>query len=162
MEKIFRKLIEDNFSELAGARVDASIPVPEHLINELIAVSLEGNKSITYCRVSIGGQNRVSVTLKTPLWPWPLHLQLKLFHSVDLAGSPKIRAFLENNVFLGKLGAFFKALPAWIKMYQDQVIIDLGQFVQAPEQEKMLERVRSVELTTEPAKIIFDIKIEVD
>jgi len=125
MDAIFQRLVDSNFSELTGLEVNASVSVPERLVNEIVAASLIGNKNLEYCRVSIGGQNRVTADIKSPLWPWPFHLKLKLFREVDFSGSPKVRAFLENNVLLGKLGALFKALPEGIVFYQDQISVDL-------------------------------------
>jgi len=162
MDAIFRKLIENNLSDLAGLTVDASIPVPEHIVNEIIEVTLRGNKNITACRVSIGGQNKVSVNLKTPYWLWPINIKLQLASSLDLTGSPKIRASLENNVFLGKLGALFKALPEGVNIYGDQVSVDVQSFLETPEQRRMLDLLKSVEVRTEPARVIFDIKIKVE
>ena len=81
MDEIFQKIIDSNFSDLAGLTVDASIPVPQYIINEIIEAALEGNKNIEYCRVSIGGPNRIAVKLKTTMWPWPLDLKLRLFRS---------------------------------------------------------------------------------
>src|SRR5262245_43449484 len=40
MDKIFRKIIDNNFSDLKGTIVDASIPVPQYLINEIIEAAL--------------------------------------------------------------------------------------------------------------------------
>ena len=162
MDSVFQRLVDNNFSELAGLAVDASIPVPEHIVNEIIAAAMRENKNITYGRVSIGGQNRVAVALKTSLWPWPFNLKLRLFSSVDLTSSPKVRAFLENGIVLGRLGSLLKALPAGISLYKDQIVVDIGSFLQTPEQKRMLDLVRSVEIRTEPAKIIFDLKIGVD
>src|SRR6186997_3084152 len=104
MDAIFQRLITDNFSELPGLEVRARVPVSERLVNEIISVSLQETKNIEYCRLSIGGQNRVTANIKTSLWPWPFSLKLKLFREVDFSGSPKVRAFLENHVLLGKLG----------------------------------------------------------
>ena len=162
MDEIFRKLIDNNFSDLVGLTIDASIPVPDHIVNEIIEAALWGNKNIYACRVSIGGQNKVSLNLKTPLWLWPINMKLKLERWVDITGSPKIRASLENNVFLGKLGALFKALPEGVNIYGDQVIVDVQSFLETPEQRKMLDLIKSVEVRTEPAKMIFDIKIKVE
>ncbi len=53
MDRIFEKLIDNNFSGLAGLTVDASIPVPEGIIHEIIQASLRWNKNIRECRVSI-------------------------------------------------------------------------------------------------------------
>jgi hypothetical protein len=94
------------------------------------------------------------------MWPWPLNLKLKLFHTVDFSGSPKVRAFLENNVLLGKLGALFKALPPEIMLYEDQVTVDVGAFIHDPDQKRLLALIQSAEISTEPGKIIFDVKIE--
>ena len=160
MDAIFRRLVDDNFSELPGLEVNASVPVPERLVNEIIAASLQGNKNIEYCRVSIGEQNRVTANLKTPLWPWELKLKLKLFGEVDFSSSPKVRAFLENNVLLGKLGALLKALPEGILLYEDQVSVDLGSFLKTPEQKRYLDLVKAVGIRTETGTIIFDVKIQ--
>ena len=162
MDAIFQRLIEDNFSDLMGLTVDASIPVPEQIVNEVIDVALQGNKNIHECRVSIGGQNKVFVNLKTPLWLFPIHIKLKLESSVDFTSSPKVRAVLENNVFLGKLGALFKALPEGVNIQGNQVIVDVQAFLETLEQRKMLDLIKSVDIRTEPAKVIFDIKIKVE
>jgi len=162
MDAIFNRLSNNNFSELPGLRVLATIPVPERLANELVETSIRGNQNIEYCRLSIGGQNRVLANIKTPLWPWPFSLKLKLFKEVDFSNSPKVRAFLENHVLLGRLGALFKALPDGIVLYKDQVSIDLGAFIATPEQKRYLEFVKAVEISTEEGRIILDIKIEID
>ena len=162
MEEIFKKLIDSNFSDLNGLTVDASVPVPQYIVNEIIEVALQGNKNIEYCRVSIGGQNRVSVKLKTTMLPWSLDLKLRLFKSVDLARSPRIRASLENNILLGKLGSFFKALPKGINLYGNQVVVDIQSFLSTPEQKKFLDLIESAEINSEEGKVILDVKIRVD
>jgi hypothetical protein len=160
MDAIFQRLVNNNFSEVPGMEVNARIPVSEQLVNEIIAALLQGSQNIEYCRVSIGAQNHVSANVKTPLWPWPLNLKLKLFREVDFSGSPKARAFLENNVLLGKLGALFKALPDGILIYENQISVDLGSFLQTPEQKQLLQMVKAVEINTEAGKIIFDINLQ--
>jgi len=164
MDKIFQKILNNNFSDLKGTLVNASVPVPEYLINEIIQVALQGNKSIESCRISVHGQSRVSANLKTTLLPWSLNLKLKLDNSVDFASysSPKIRAWLGNNILLGRLGSFFNALPEGIKLYGEQVVLDIGTFLQTPEQKRMLAMVKWVGIRTEESKVILDVKIEVD
>jgi len=159
MDKIFQRIIDDNFSELPGLVVDASIPVPESLVNEIIQTTLRGNRTISRCRVTISPDNQVAADVKSPLLPWTFHLKMKLFGSVDFTGSPKVRAFLENNLLLGKLGALFKALPEGIKIYDDQVVLDIGSFL-SPEQKELLSLVRSVNIKTEEGKVLLDVKIE--
>lgn len=164
MDRIFQKLVENNFSELKGTIVDATIPVPHGLINELFDVSLRGSKSISSGVVSIHPQNRVSVNLKTTILPWPLDLKLKLDNSIDFASysSPKLRAWMENNRLLGSLGSIFNALPEGVKIYGNQVVLDLGAFLPAPEQKRMLELVKSVDIKTEEGRVILEVKIVVD
>ena len=164
MDKIFQKLIDTNFSDLPGTTVDASIPVPQALINEVLKEALRGNKNIASCQVAVHAQNRVSATVKTTLLPWPLNLKLKLDKEVDFASysSPKVRAWLENNRLLGSLGSFFKALPEGVKLYGDQIVIDLGAFLRTPEQKQILALVKSVGIQTEPGKLILDVNVQVD
>ena len=162
MDNIFQKLTEDNFSDLAGLTVDASIPVPEHIVNEIIESALRGNKNIKDCRVSISGQNKVSVNLKSPLWLWPINLKLKLEKSVDIIGSPMIRASLENHALLGQLGSLLKALPNGINIHGNQVVVDVRSLLETSEQRNMLDFVKSIEIRTEQAKLIFDVKIKIE
>jgi hypothetical protein len=164
MDKIFQKIINNNFSDLKGAVIDASIPVAEHLINEIIRAALQGDKNIESCRVSVHEQNRIHVNLKTTLLPWSLDLKLKLDDSVDFASfsSPKIRAWLENNILLGRVGSFFNVLPGWVKLYGEQVVLDIGAFLQTPEQKRMLDLVKSVGIKTKEGNVILDLKIEVE
>jgi hypothetical protein len=164
MDKIFQRIIDNNFSDLKGTTVQATVPVPEHLINEIIEVALRGNKNVAFCRISIHRQNQVFANVKTTLLPWSLNLKLKLDRSVDFASysSPKVRAWLENNVLLGRLGALFNMLPEGIKLYGEQIVLDIGSFLQTPEQKRMLGLVKSVEMSTEEGQLILDVKIRID
>lgn len=60
---------------------------------------------------------------------------------------------------LGKLAAFFKVLPEGIAVYKHQFSLDIGKFMQSPEQKRYLALVQSIQLSTEEGKIIFDITI---
>lgn len=164
MEAFFQRIIDNNFSDLAGLTAVATIPVSQSLVNEFIETALQNDKTITYCRVSIHEQNRVSVRLKTSLLPWPLNLKLKLDKSLDFASfsSPKLRAWLENNRLLASLGSMFQALPAWARLYGNQVVVDLGSFLQTPEQKKLFGLIQSVEIRTTEGKAVLDVKIGVD
>jgi len=164
MDKIFQKIFASNFSDLKGTMIDATIPVPEYIVNEIIEAALQGNRNIESCQVSIHGENRVVANLKTTLLPWSLNLKLKLDKSVDFASfsSPKIRAWLENNILLGRLGSFFNALPEGVKLYGEQIVLDVGSFLQKPEQKQILDLVKSVGIRTEEGKMILDVKISVD
>ncbi len=164
MEKILQKIIDNNFSDVAGLTAEASIPVSQSLINEFIETALPGDKTITDCRLSIHEQNQVSVRLKTSLLPWPLNLKLKLDRSVDFTSfsTPKLRAWLENNRLLASLGSLLRALPAWTRLYGNQVVVDLGAFLHTSEQKRLFGLIRSIEIGTAEGKAIFDIKIEVE
>jgi hypothetical protein len=161
MDKIFKKIIQNNFSDLKGLTVDALIPIPQRLINEIVESALRGNKNIDSCKVSVHEQNRVSVDLKTVLIPWPLNLKLRLDKSVDLKGSPKIKASLENNLLLGTLGSFIKGLPKGIEISENQILVDVGAFLR-PQEQKYLVLIRSAEILTEEGKVILDAKFRVD
>jgi hypothetical protein len=162
IDDILFRLVNSGFIELAGLRADASIPVPESLVNEITQVALQGNRTISDCRLSIHDENRVMVYLRTPLWPWPLHLRLRLERSVDLTGSPKIKATLENHLLLGKMGAALKALPEGISLQHDQVVVDVQTVLTAPEQRRLLKLIKSMQIHTEEAKVILHVKLEVE
>ncbi|HVF25769.1 MAG TPA: hypothetical protein VNA23_07760 [Anaerolineales bacterium] len=162
VNEIFQRIISNNFSDLEGLIVDASIPVPQQMINEIIEAALQGNQNIEYCGVSINEQNRISVNVKTPRWPWPVNLKVWVFQSVDITPVPKIRILLENNAILGKLGSFFKVLPEGVKLYGEQIVIDVGSFLQTEQQRKFLALLKSMEIRTEKGKLVFDVRIRID
>src|ERR1044071_2627632 len=164
MDKIFQRLLDDNFSDLKGMAADASIPIPESLINDILAAALQGNKNIHSCQLSIHPENKVTARLRTTLLPFSLNLQLKLDHAIDFASysSPKVRAWLENNLLLGKLGSLFNALPQGVKLYGNQIVIDITAFLETPEQRKILNLVKSVEIRTEAHKLILNVKAGID
>lgn len=164
MDRLFRRIIDGYFSELGGAVVEATVPISQALINEVIQSTLKGHKPIAALQVSVLPENRISANLKTTLLPWALNLKLKLDTSVDFAshGSPKIRAWLENNRLLGSLGTLFNALPEGIKLYGNQVVVDLGAFLRTPEQRRYLELVKSVGIRTEEGKLTLDILAAVE
>lgn len=162
MDEIIQRLIRDRLSELAGLAIAATLPVPERLVNEIVGMAIRGNKNISYCRVAISRQNRVSVNLKTPRWPWPLELKLRLERTVNPTRSPVLLAQLENQVLLGRLGSFFKVLPNGIDIRGGQVFVDLRAFVRDPEQQVFLEMVQAIEIRTEESRVILDIRAAVD
>jgi hypothetical protein len=163
MEAIFQRIIASDFSDVAGLRANASIPVSQSLLNELIAIELQADQMIRSCQVSIHEQNRVAVRLKTSLLPWTLDLKLKLDQSVDFASfsSPKVRMWLENNRLLGSLGSLFHALPDWARLYGNQVVIDLVAFLRTEEEKKLFALIKSIGIRTEEGRAVFDVKMEV-
>ena len=158
MDVIFKRILDTNFSELPGLTVSASIPVPEHIVNEIIGVAIRENRNISYCRTSISRNNRAAVNLKTPLWPWPLELNLKLENSPDFGTSPKMHARLENKVLLARIGSFLKTLPAGVSIHGERVDVDVRSFL-SPEQLPLLELVKAIDVKTEEGKVILDVKI---
>lgn len=164
MDQVFKRLVDSNFSDLSGAVLEASVPVPQSLLNEIAVSALKGNESISTMQVEVHAENRLSLQIKTTLLPWILNLKLKLDHSIDLASysSPKIRAWLENNRALGSLGSLFNVLPEGVRLYGNQVVIDLRAFLPMPEQRRMLDLVKSVNVRTEENILILDIIARVD
>lgn len=162
MEEILQRLIKDDFSELGGLTIHASLPLSEKLVNEFVQSAMQGNKNITDCYVAIHMGNKIVVNLRTPLWPWPLNLKLKIEPSVDFTTGAKINASLENFALLGKLGAVFNAFPQGITIQDDLITIDILSFIKTTEQRKWLQLIKFLEIQTEEAQMIIDIKIAVE
>ncbi|HSL28822.1 MAG TPA: hypothetical protein VK900_06440 [Anaerolineales bacterium] len=164
MDQIFKRILGHNFSELKGSTVLASIVLPESLINEILRSALQGNNNIESLQIAIHPQNRVALSVKTALLPWSLQLKLKIDRSIDLASysSPKLRAWMENNRWLGTLGSLFDALPEGTKLFGNQIVVDLAAFLPSPEHKPMLDLVKSVDIRTEPSTVILDVKAAVE
>ena len=159
MDTLFERLSKLDDSELAGFVVNASITIPESLINEIVAAELGESKMVSYCRLSIEPKNRVDVHLKTTLWPWPLTLKLRLFRSIDLSHSFTIRAFLENHVLLAKFGSLLNALPSEIRFYRDQVSVDIEALIKESHQKRFLDLLREVNIQTDAGQVTLDLQM---
>lgn len=159
IDEIIQRIVDNNFSELPGLTINATVPVPESLLNEVIQASLRGNKHISYCRIQIRSDNQVTADVKSPLLPWTFHLKMKLFGSADFTRAPKVRAFLENNLLLGKLGALLNALPDGVKIYDDQIVVDVSSFL-PPQQRELLKLVKSADIHTIEGTVVLDVRIE--
>jgi hypothetical protein len=161
MDKIFQRIIDNNFSDLKGLTANAVIPISQQLINEIIETAIRGNRNIDSCQVSIHPQNRLSVNLRAVLLPLPLNLKLRIDKTVDLKNSPKVRATLENNLLLGALGSFFKGLPKGIEIAGNQVVVDIGAFLK-PQQQRYFDWIKSAEIDTEEGKVILNVQVAVE
>ena len=162
MENFFQKMLDSNFSDLPGLVADISIPMPEYLVNELLAAILLGNKSITSCQAAIGIQNQVVIELKTNLWPWPVKLKLKLEEQSDWRGTPNITAWLENHVWLANAGSLFSLLPPSVSIQGKQITVDLNRLLSTPEQTRILKLIKTVVIKTDEGLLTFMIKAGVD
>jgi hypothetical protein len=69
---------------------------------------------------------------------------------------------MENNLLLGSLGSVLNVLPEGIKLYGNQIVIDLGAFLRTVEQKSLLKLVKSLGIRTEEGKIILDARLEID
>lgn len=159
MDKIFQRLMDGDLTEVNGFTVDAGITVSEELANEIVALIIEDTPQVESCRVKIHAENRIALDVKSSLWPWPLQVKLRLFRSVDVADSLRLRAFLENHLLLGKLGSLLKLLPDGIQFYEDQVSIDLSAFASSHEQSALLSWIKTAEISTEEGRLLVDVGI---
>lgn len=164
MDQVFKRIAAGRFSDLEGSTVSASIVVPQSLINEIVRATLHGNKNIDSVDISIHPQNRIDVSVKTTRLPLALHLKLRVDDAVDLGsyGSPKLRIWLENNRWLGSLGSLFDALPEGMKLYGNQIVVDLGSFLPTPEHKRILDFVKSVGIRTQESRAILDVQAAIE
>ena len=77
MDKIFQRLLDNNFSDLKGMTADVFIPVPESLINEILVAVLRGNKNIDSCQLAIHAENKVTARLRATRLPFSVSLKLR-------------------------------------------------------------------------------------
>jgi hypothetical protein len=56
----------------------------------------------------------------------------------------------------------FNALPEGIKIYGNQLVVDLEAFLRPPGQKRLLDLVKSVEIKTEEGKVILDARMRID
>lgn len=126
--ELLHRLRMDRFSDLAGSRVTAAIPVSERLINELIATFLPPNAPLRSVTIRPETSDRLSVKIlaKAALIP-AITLQL------TIEGQPQLPARAVLTLRMVTLGGLFGLasgviagfLPPAVRLEGERIHIDL-------------------------------------
>jgi hypothetical protein len=163
---ILGSLQSTGFHDLSGARVSASIPVSERLINELVAASMPSHVPVREAHVHPEAGNRFAVRLtpKSAFLP-SLTIKLVIERQPDLPGSPELVLRLASlgGLFGIAAGAFpiAQMLPPGVRLEGELIYVDLRAMAAQRGAADLVQYLRQLRVTTEDGRAILQMEASI-
>ncbi|HJR61931.1 MAG TPA: hypothetical protein VJ813_21165 [Vicinamibacterales bacterium] len=155
---ILNQLQSGRFRELSGARLTATVPVPEALLNELIAASLPPGAPVRGVTIHPGSDGRFSVRIvpKAALLP-AITLKLAIDEQPRLPDLPVLvlRLATLSGLFGLASGAVSGMLPPGVKLEGDRIRVDLRTIAAQQGFAHVFEHVSQLLVTTEEGRLVL-------
>ena len=154
--------------ELAGTAVSGEIPVPESLVNRLIAERLASNAQIASLHVEPQPDDSalIRVVPRTRLVP-PLTVSARIERQAEFPNDPRllIRWSLPAAgplaLLAGPVLSYFKRMPPGVRLDGDRVVIDLREVLGSRGLEDVVGLIRSLAVHTQPGGFLLKLDIGV-
>ena len=157
---ILVNLRDARFRDLSGARISASVPVSEQLLNEIVRATMPGNLPVREVVVHPEPMNRFSVRIvpKAAFLP-PLTVKLQIEKQPEFPASPELVLRMATmGGLLGLAGAAFPIagmLPPGVRLDGERIVVDLRAMAQREGVLDLLALVRELEITTEEGRVLI-------
>jgi hypothetical protein len=162
-EHILQHLLASRFSDVAGARLSATVPISERLLNELIALLLPRAGAVREVAVRPQAGNRLAVRVKMarPAFLPPISLTLFIDRQPELPSSPLV-VFRVASVpglisVAGAALSFADVLPPGVRLEGDRLIVDLAALLERHGHRALLDYAERLRITTDDGTLVLDV-----
>ena len=159
--RIFEQLRASRFADLAGARVSASIPVSERLLNELVASAIPPSVPVRDVTIQPRRGDRFSVRARLARVDFlpPINITVAIERQPELPDSPLVlRLTAFPGLIIGAAFPIASKLPPGIRMDKDRVLVDLKTLAESQGYADLLTLVEKVRLTTDEGRLIVELE----
>ena len=154
------------FGDLQGARISASIPVSERLLNALVAVSLPPNAKVRDLSVHPQDGNRFTVRVKLPVdFLPPVSLNVQIERQPEAPDSPLVLRLMTLGGLFSLIGPALPIasyLPPGVRLEKDRLHVDLRVLAERHGYGDLLQLVRTVRISTEAGRLMIEVGAGVD
>lgn len=156
---------EARFRDLAGTTINATVPVSERLLNEIVAATLPKNVPVRDVRVHPEPGNRFSVRIapKAAFLP-QLTLKLDIERQPQFPTQPELVLRMATmGGLLGFASAAFpiaSMLPPGVRLEGERIVVDLRALAHREGVLDLLELVKDLQITTEAGRLIVRVSAE--
>lgn len=163
LTRIFEGLRASGFRELAGARVTATLPLGERLLNELIAASLPRSGAVREATVHPQPHDRlvVRVKLARPEFLPPISATLVIERQPEFPHAPllvfRVTGLPGLLALAGPLLSLGSRLPPGMRLESDLLTIDLAVLLAEHGQRELLGYVKRLRVTSEAGRLLLDL-----
>jgi hypothetical protein len=162
---IVEQLRASQFAAVKGARVSLSIPVPEALLNELIATMMPASAPVRELRVRPQAANRLAVRARASRLDFlpPVTISLQIEQQPQLPDTPLVVRILSLPGLLSVAGALLSpgSLPAGIRLDRDRVLIDVRQLIEKQGFADIVPLIERLHVSSEDGRLLLDVDVRV-
>lgn len=163
LTQIVERLRGSGFRELAGARVTATVPVDEGLLNEFIAASLPRGGAVRDLTLHPQAPNRLGVRVKLarPDFLPPISATILIERQPELPGSPllgcRITGLAGLLAFAGPLFSIGSVLPPGVRLEGDLLTLDIAVLMAERGFGEWFSFVKGLRVNTVAGRLMIDV-----
>ena len=151
-----------DFSDVAGARASATIPVTDRLVSRLVSQSLPPGAPIGDLDLRAQAANRLSVRVRLtrPSFMPPITVNLAIEQQPALPDNPVFVLRLLSTGLLSFAGAavrFMNVLPPGIRLDGDLIHVDIRTLLEQRGLAQHLHYLNHLEVTTEEGRFVVSL-----
>ena len=164
--RILEQLRATRFTDLHAARIAASIPISERLLNELVAVSVPPSAPVRDVTIRPQAGDRFAVRARLTRFDFlpAINLTVVIERQAELPDSPLVLRLLSVPGLIAMVGAvasIASKLPSGIRMDKDCVLVDLKTLAEHQGYADLLQLIRSLRIRTEEGRVIVETDVAV-
>jgi hypothetical protein len=163
LQRILQHLLATGFSDIAGARVFAMVPIAESLLNQVIKETMPRDLPVRNVSVRPEEGNILSVRL-TPRAMLIPAITLKLFieRQPEIPTSPVLVMRLATMPgILGLAGAALpleRMLPPGVRMQGEVIMVDLHAMARQHGFDQFFQHLRQLRVTTDNGRVLLTVE----
>lgn len=164
---ILRRQIASGLPDFAGAHATATIPLPDRLLNDLIAASIPPSAAITSATIETHPADHFTLHVRParPSFMPTLTLNLHIESQPVLPASPVLVLRLDTAGVLMNIAGpalnSMKILPSGIHLERDRIHVNIGTLLDERHLGDLLRFVEDLQVTTAEGAIVLMVKARV-
>lgn len=163
VERLVSHLLSSGFADVKGARVSATVPVAEPLLNAFIASALPAGGPVRDVHVHPEPGDRLTVRVKMarPDFLPPIKLTLHIDKQPALPADPvlvlRVGSLPGLMSIAGPVLSLSGRLPPGVRLEGDRLLVNLATLVEHAGHGALLPLAERVRVTTEAGRLILDL-----
>jgi len=163
LSAILERLRDSRLAEVKGARASLSIPVPESLLNELIAAALPASGPIRDLHVRPQAGNRLAVRGRASRLDFlpPVTISLQIEQQPQLPDTPLVVRILSLPGLLSVAGSLLSpsSLPPGIRLERERVLVDVRQLLERKGFGEVVPLIERLNVNSEEGRLLIDVDL---
>ena len=167
MRRTLDRIIASGLQEIRGARIDATIPISERLINEILNEEFTQPGRVLAFEIRVGANNEIDAGVRIAVGPFTKWVRAVLVvEPVALpGGNPMIALRIASGLgVVSKIIELFASsrLPPGVRLAAGRITIDLNGIPAAQPYRQYWRMIRRLEIVTRPHLVVIDAVLQVD